>query len=416
MKRRCWLVVFLLLVPAVLSARTWVVQQDGSGDFTDIQSAVDVASVGDSILIGPGRYDTFHYFEPSPNVTDWSVVVGVQTDSLTFIGMDRDAVIIGPTEPYPQPSDKQDQLWREEGVWPRADRSPHGAEQLEMIGEGEKRIYSKGIASGTQVTWLVVENMTFENSDVGAHLYPAGEVRDCTFRYLHDSGIVGDKAYNLIVDDCVFRSSRCGVEIFAYGTGQQSVHIIGCRGNSISTLVYNGGHSNVVVEDCTSGGGLLIVWGGHVRADRCSSSGGAHSVDVGLSGYAEINNCEFANTYGSTVFVSNATLVGSGNVLHGANEYATIFTFLGTVDLHNSHILHGNYPYTVEIRTHEGPSDAIDLRNNYWGTTSADTIAAWIWDGHDDPSVQTYVQYEPFSSVPIPTGKRSWGGVKALFR
>ena len=37
-------------------AATWTVEKDGSGDFTVIQDAVNAASGGDTILIGPGRY------------------------------------------------------------------------------------------------------------------------------------------------------------------------------------------------------------------------------------------------------------------------------------------------------------------------------------------------------------------------
>jgi len=396
----------LLLVPATLLARTWVVQQDGTGDFTDIQSAVDAAGVGDTVLVGPGRYDTFHVFPGAPD--DWRVVVGVSTDSLTIRGIDRETAIIGPTEPYPAPQQEQ-QSGKE-----HASYNTRGFEQRGS--GGNKRIYSKGIASGDGVSWITVENLTFENTDTGIQIYPAGEARDCVCRNMHDGGIVGDKAYRLLIERCTFSQCRDGIDIIAYGGGQEWAHILGCQGSAVATLVYNGGHPDVTMDSCTSGGGLMIVWGGRVQANQCRSRGGAHAVDVGLSGYAEVNGCEFSGMYGSSIFISNATLTGTGNIIHGADGYPTIKTFLGTIDLHDSHILHGNYPYTVEIRTHEGPIDAIDLRNNYWGTTSADTLAAWIWDGHDDPSVQTYVQYEPFSSVPIPTRKQSWGGVKALFR
>jgi len=158
------------------------------------------------------------------------------------------------------------------------------------------------------------------------------------------------------------------------------------------------------------------IWGGHVYIENCHAVGGSYALSVGLSGSAEVVNCDLTSGNGSTIFLSNATLTGTGNVVHGADDYPTIKGGNCTLDFHGNHILHGNYPYTVQIDFHNGPIDAIDLRNNYWGTASADTLAAWIWDGHDDPSVQTYVQYEPFSSVPIPTRKKSWGGVKALFR
>ncbi|MEW6745434.1 MAG: hypothetical protein AB1486_22000, partial [Planctomycetota bacterium] len=39
-----------------LLAATWIVAQDGSGDFTEIQPAIDAAQAGDLILVKPGTY------------------------------------------------------------------------------------------------------------------------------------------------------------------------------------------------------------------------------------------------------------------------------------------------------------------------------------------------------------------------
>ena len=52
-------VVFLcvaVVLPYGAAARTWRVQSDGSGDAPTIQAAIDSASAGDLILVGPGRY------------------------------------------------------------------------------------------------------------------------------------------------------------------------------------------------------------------------------------------------------------------------------------------------------------------------------------------------------------------------
>jgi len=75
------------------------------------------------------------------------------------------------------------------------------------------------------VSWITVENLTFEYMDNGVSVYPAGEVRDCVCRHMHDTGIVGDKAYDLIVEDCFFSRSGGGIDIYAYGGGQRSVRI-----------------------------------------------------------------------------------------------------------------------------------------------------------------------------------------------
>ena len=39
---------------------TWTVEQDGSGDFETIQEAVEAASPGDLVLVGPGTYRDLH--------------------------------------------------------------------------------------------------------------------------------------------------------------------------------------------------------------------------------------------------------------------------------------------------------------------------------------------------------------------
>lgn len=58
----------------------------------------------------------------------------------------------------------------------------------------------------------------------------------------------------------------------------------------------------------------------------------------------------------------------------------------------------------------------IDLRDNYWGTDSADSISAWIHDAQDDPNIAPTVLFEPFRTESVPVGEKSVGGLKALFR
>ncbi|MBD3160609.1 MAG: hypothetical protein GF346_00635 [Candidatus Eisenbacteria bacterium] len=51
---------FLALCAGPGAAETWNVEQDGSGDFLTIQAAIDAASSGDLVLVGPGRYTDLH--------------------------------------------------------------------------------------------------------------------------------------------------------------------------------------------------------------------------------------------------------------------------------------------------------------------------------------------------------------------
>ncbi len=51
------LVLFLVTaLPIESSARTWIVAQDGTGDFSSVAAACEAASAGDSVLIRAGEY------------------------------------------------------------------------------------------------------------------------------------------------------------------------------------------------------------------------------------------------------------------------------------------------------------------------------------------------------------------------
>lgn len=57
MKYRILLILMgLSLLPAILISATLSVKQDGSGDYTIIQEALDAANPGDTVLVHPGRY------------------------------------------------------------------------------------------------------------------------------------------------------------------------------------------------------------------------------------------------------------------------------------------------------------------------------------------------------------------------
>ena len=107
--------------------------------------------------------------------------------------------------------------------------------------------------------------------------------------------------------------------------------------------------------------------------------------------------------------------MGQGNVVPpGAGERVRIggtsFYFNG------NHILHGDGPAVKLSGFIDPPAEILDFSNNYWGTTEADSIAAWIWDENDDSNVEGEVVFEPFSPVPLPDEKKSLGDVKRMFR
>lgn len=99
LRSMCFSVCIALLLSAVpLAAATWRVELNGSGDFTDIQPAVDAAAAGDTIRIGPGRFATFRPIE-LPGFFD-EVIVLVTKPNLTFIGAGKGVTRVGTTYNY----------------------------------------------------------------------------------------------------------------------------------------------------------------------------------------------------------------------------------------------------------------------------------------------------------------------------
>ena len=55
--KRIILGLLVVVMAAPATGRTWRVEKDGSGDGTVIQDVVDMVASGDTILIGPGRFE-----------------------------------------------------------------------------------------------------------------------------------------------------------------------------------------------------------------------------------------------------------------------------------------------------------------------------------------------------------------------
>ena len=56
------IMLLLALVATIASAATYTVKQDGTGDFTVIQDAIDPSTDGDEIIVHPGAfYENIHF-------------------------------------------------------------------------------------------------------------------------------------------------------------------------------------------------------------------------------------------------------------------------------------------------------------------------------------------------------------------
>jgi hypothetical protein len=223
----------------------------------------------------------------------------------------------------------------------------------------------------------VIDSCTFENNSFGAGVVafaPAGSflIRNCLF----DGNGYGVDFYTVevLIENCVFREGDIGAQ-FVDAT--------------IATV------RNCVFEQSLSIISLNLLNQSRVALFNNAVRGGRVNLKLDW----------------------RATVSGSGNVFIGGDQ-ATIHvpgSQVGASALHGNHILHGRGP-SVVMEYFPYATFTLDLTNNYWGTASADSIAAWIRDGHDDPSVHAFVEFEPFSSVPLAEERRSFGGVKDLFR
>ncbi|MCA9233156.1 MAG: right-handed parallel beta-helix repeat-containing protein [Planctomycetales bacterium] len=372
-----------MAVPA--GARTWRVEKDFSGDFASIHNAVLACSAGDSILIGPGRYDDFHpVTAPAWNT---AAIVYVTKDDLTFVGSGPESTIVGPTEMFDPPE-----------LYP----APMGIVAIEDL---TATFVDIGIENADRgLYWdegsVVVENCRFlECRDSVALICPGGgRISGC---YFHSA--VADAVG-------IFTYPPCG-----------AVVVSGCEFAN-SGLSEDGlslqGTSGVVIQNCLFGSYNGIGFSG--SAGTVSGCVFSESVALGLSvssaSRVELYNNEIHGSYAGLVVHSNSLVSGNGNVFSGGQDVATIVvTTASTVQLNQNHIFHSG-TRAVELRWFVNQLVEQDLTENFWGTTDTDSIAMWIQDINDDPAIHSIANIQPIASGPVSSKEKSFGSVKSLFR
>ncbi len=375
------LAIMLMLSSAALAA-TWRVEKDGSGDFSIIQDAVEASASGDTIMIGPGRFDDTVTFT-TPYVT-WTVCVSLSGQDLTFIGAGKDVTYIGP----PEPGDMTNNGWRGFANWPN------------------------GVAR------FVIENVTIENMFVGMKIYPSSfEARDCKFSVCYDGINIHESGTPTLIERCEFVEVHTGIDI--RGCSGPTIRDCSFMDSDIGEAtfgVYCSSVENILVENCTF----------EVPTPYFQISSGT------------IRNCSVMNSYRYGINFAEATftiedteidaaqqewairleisseVVGRGNILRGA-AWSAVASTNSLVSFSQSHIF-SDAEFVHLYGFTSPPAVELDFRNNYWGTSDPEELAARIKDGYDNPAVHAYVLYEPFSGVPMGNEERSWGEIKALYK
>ncbi len=384
MSRAVLAVLLMVLGAHGADARTWNVRKDGTGDYTVIQDAVDRAAAGDTIRIGPGRFEEKRPFSSYPvdSAQKWTfdVFVAVTVSELTIIGSGSDQTIIG---------------------WPTT------------LGGGPDQ--PKIICALSRVSRLVVEDLSMENVFHGIYRSERGtlEVRRVRSRGCL-AGITSSSELGTVIEDCQFEDLDYGVISF-----YPARNLLVSRCEFVECMVAFERTVDATVTNCS-----FDRYPGGCQFASNSTGSILHSTftdqsNVGISVITgSVVNLVGNHVSGGDINLrlrAGGTVTGWDNVFAGG-AYATIYSSRGYFTLHGCHLLNAGGP-TVKLDAFVNPPlQTFDLTNNYWGTDSADTIASWILDYYDDVRVYAEVLYEPFLGQPVETESTTWGDLKAGYR
>lgn len=390
-------VLFLALIVVIpASAATIHVARDGSGEFTTIQAAVDAAASGDTIMIGPGRYNE-GAIVTCPGWTEF-VRVLVRQDELTLIGAGPDQSIIGPTTPW-----TLSQGWNV-GI----QTGPYwGSRHVLILGLGfENMAFAVRSADASEAT--TIRNCRFYMNAYGLMFYNGGalDVSDCTFDFMPRNyrHLTALGMQSVRVSNCQFNLAAENI------WRQKAVHVEATSAADFSGCAFEGGDS-----------GMALVGVGLTRIDNCvfndqTSTDGQNPMGVEVVGGTVImSNCIF-DAQTNAIFASESPDIEITNTrILSTSETSLNFETFSSLKVHDCVLAHGPR-YTV---WQEFPCDSkvaavslphLDMINNDWGTSNADSIAAWI------RTCEYVVDYVPFMGQPVPMESTSWGNLKAQYR
>jgi hypothetical protein len=255
----------------------------------------------------------------------------------------------------------------------------------------------ENLSSGIGV-WsdFIAKDITFrgcEYSGLNVWWADIGTIVDCEFMSISETALRLMDSDNVTIEDSVFDG------VYTYiASGSNNCQIRRCSfgyriGHDVALTFYMADGS---IEDSDFSGGLYL------RSAPMELTGNRFVVPIG-------DFCIHDLTEGGQR-VLNDNLIEGGSVATIAIEGSNV-EYLGS----GNHIFRQPGAYAVSLHN-SGSTTSIDLRGNYWGTSDEDSIAAWIYDEHDDPSEQAEVLYLPIEPGPVAVEKKSLGGLKALFR
>ncbi len=387
----CCVILLVLAIATGIHAAEWTVEVDGSGDFLNIQAAVDAASSGDTIRMGPGRHGTFF---------QWGDVWGLarfEDMDLTFVGAGSDVTILGPEEPG--------QI---------ADHHVYGILQY---GDGSVGRF-RNLSFENLESWGIrqfdpgrfeVEDCEFRSSG-GAIVCKArdgGWIRDCRFRDLYTeerrhSVIVYQPSLNLAIERCEFENFVMAV------SGQWS------------------GVDGIVIRECTFlNGEVAIGFHNGASAEICDNE--FRDISYGVVGVAcgdlRIERNSFQMTAEQSAAIVAYQPPGDyylrDNIVASAGVIIGLYTPQINWDCRDNFFFRTGpeawYVRPADNWQYGGPEIRLDFAHNSWGTGDPDEVAAWILDGEDDPEITYVVDFLPMAGGSVRTETATWSTVRTLF-
>jgi len=362
-------------------AATLNVEKDGSGDFAVIQDAVNASADGDTIRIGPGRYEEYQRYDIGA-WRDEAIFVLLDGRTLTIIGSGEGSTVIGPSVPF-DPSEHE-----------------HGVVLVYGSSLQIEELTIDGIYSGIEV-WLqstaTVQRCTFQSHGYGngsAVFSPTGTIfQDCTFTGYNNGVLAHDGSAGVRIENCLFRSVSYAVNTW----------------NTSGLIV-----SNCQVEDSLAGVQLYLGSNGIISWLSADCHGSC--VIVKSSSHAVVENSDLDSDDLATLWLASAsTATVHGTQLTNSGGSCVHLYRSGAV-INDSHLSTGGQ-YAVECAPYsQAESWTADLRNNWWGVSDAESIDALIYDGNDDPEIGVIVQYFPFRDEQVSNEAMSWGDLKRHYR
>jgi hypothetical protein len=394
-------------------ATSWTVAADGTGDFTVIQDAVDAASSGDEIMIGPGFYTESTIYEQNGE----EILINVQIPpgiELTIVGAGLGETVIG----APERDDPQAGILALDSgglsiegctflnCWTTAisvgGGGPLAVGSCEIVmNDGRGNYCLAYYGSGSAVfedcrfadyyvgIWASSGVLSFENCDLDAVGLRLPMESNATVR--------------------VSDSTISGRNVYAYGgtLELERCHVLDCGLRFYESLVAS-------LFECTLNHAPIDAWQSASTTMRgCSSIGADHAIDVGPEAELElvdsdISALECALVVSGTASVTGSSLTSGETVIDDLDAQMIAVTASELIR-QDSGVYYRCAP--------DAEPRVFDFTENSWGTTDIEEIRAHILDCNLDPELYHHcVEVLPLAGDVVTAEPHSWSDIKIRFR